>query len=107
MELGGEGFTKSHAESLYSLIYGLRFGVASDQLSAQPHSSSNSEKRKLHTTLNNICTVLTLSRIELGTPKSLNIQSEMSTFPPYQRGSQENTSEFSANLNYMEQIFKN
>jgi hypothetical protein len=42
--------------------------------------------RKLHTTLNNICTVLTLTGIELGTPKSLNIQSVMSTFPLYQRG---------------------
>ncbi len=36
-------------------------------------------RRKLHTTLNNICTVLTLSRIELGTPKSLNIQSVKSS----------------------------
>jgi hypothetical protein len=37
----------------------------------------------LHTTLNNICTVLTLTGIELGTPKSLYIQSVMSTFPLY------------------------
>jgi hypothetical protein len=29
-------------------------------------------RSQLHTILNNICTVLTLSRIELGTPKSLN-----------------------------------
>ncbi len=27
---------------------GLRFGVASDQLSAQPHSQSNSEKKTSH-----------------------------------------------------------
>ncbi len=27
---------------------GLRFGVASDQLSAQPHSRSNSEKKASH-----------------------------------------------------------
>ncbi len=45
-------------------------------------------RRKLHTTLNNICTVLTLTWIELGTPKSLNIQSVISTFQLYQRDSQ-------------------
>ncbi len=34
-------------------------------------------RRKLHTTLNNICTVLTLTRIELRKPKSLIIQSHL------------------------------
>jgi hypothetical protein len=45
-------------------------------------------RRKLHTTLNNICTVLTLTRIELRTPKSPYIQSVMPTFPLYHRGTQ-------------------
>jgi hypothetical protein len=47
-------------------------------------------RKKLHITLNNICTVLTLTGIELGTPKSLNIKSVMSTFPLYQRGALQN-----------------
>ncbi len=47
-------------------------------------------RSKLHTTLNNICTVLTLTGIELGTPKSLNIQSVMLTFPLHHRGTQLN-----------------
>ncbi len=45
-------------------------------------------RRKLHTTLNNICTVLTSTWIEPELPESLNIQFVMSTFPLYQRGSQ-------------------
>jgi hypothetical protein len=45
-------------------------------------------RRKLHTTLNNICTVLTSTRIEPELSESLNIQFVMSTFPLYQRGSQ-------------------
>ncbi len=44
-------------------------------------------RRKLHTTLNNICTVLTSTRIEPELSESLNIQFVMSTFPLYQRGS--------------------
>ncbi len=51
-------------------------------------------RRKPHKTFNNICTVLILSKIELGTPKSLNIQSVTSTFPLYQRGSIHNRSKF-------------
>ncbi len=47
-------------------------------------------RRKLHITLNNIFTVLTLTGIEIRTPKSLNIQSVMSTFPLYQRGALQN-----------------
>ncbi len=42
--------------------------------------------RKLHTTLNNICTVLTLTGIELRTPKNPYIQSVMLTFPLHHRG---------------------
>jgi hypothetical protein len=42
-------------------------------------------KRKLHTTLNNICMVLTSTRIEPELSESLNIQFVMSTFPLYQR----------------------
>jgi hypothetical protein len=38
-------------------------------------------RRKLHTTLNNICTVLTSTRIEPELSESLNIQFVMSTFP--------------------------
>jgi hypothetical protein len=44
-------------------------------------------RRKLHTTLKNICTVLILAGIEHRTPKSFNIQSVASTFPLYQRDS--------------------
>jgi hypothetical protein len=47
-------------------------------------------RRILHTTLNNICTVLILSGIELGTLKSLNIQNVMLTFPMYHRGTKKN-----------------
>ncbi len=45
-------------------------------------------RRKLHTTLNNICTVLTLTGIELGTLKSPYIQSVMLTFVLYHRSTQ-------------------
>jgi hypothetical protein len=43
-------------------------------------------RRKLHTILNNICTVLTLTGIELRTPKSPYILSVMLTFPLQHRG---------------------
>ncbi len=54
------------------------------------HTVVQTVRRKLHTTLNNIFTVLTLSRIEIGTPKSPYIQSVMLTLPLHHRGTQLN-----------------
>jgi hypothetical protein len=51
-------------------------------------------RRKLHTTLNNICTVLTLTGIELRTSKNPYIQSVMLTFPLHHRGQPKETKIF-------------